>query len=262
MRTRLPWLRLLGALLLLAIPGCTLETDVPELSGACGGISDAKERMACLEKQTVRLTVIHTGDIHSRILPYDFDVLATDERLGLQQGNAPFGGIARAAHVVKRIRANAEHVIHVDSGDVFQGAPIFNEFEGAPEILALNQIGMDAYIIGNHEFDNGPINLYDKLRYATFPVLAANYQWRPTQGQAAEPLRDAARPYTIIDRDGLKVGVIGMANLSSLSSISYGDGGLGITVLENVQVVQSYIDILRPQVNVIVCVTHLGLGED
>ncbi|MDX9722961.1 MAG: 5'-nucleotidase C-terminal domain-containing protein, partial [Myxococcota bacterium] len=78
----------------------------------------------------------------------------------------------------------------------------------------------------------------------------------------AEPLRDAARPYTIIARDGLKVGVIGMANFSSLSSISSGDGGLGITVLENVQVVQSYIDILRPQVNVIVCVTHLGLGED
>ncbi len=231
---------------LIGFGACTMEMDPPKLDPELG----------------VRVSVIHTGDIHSRILPFDMDLLATDERLGLMQGEAPFGGFARAAHVIKKIRANARHVIHVDSGDVFQGAPIFNEFHGEPEILLFNKIGMDGFIIGNHEFDEGPINLYDKLSMAQFPVLAANYQWRPTKGQDQEPLRNTARPYTIVDSNGVKIGIIGMANFSSLSSITYGDSGLGITVLENVEVVQAYIDLLRPKVNIVTMVTHLGLGED
>lgn len=210
----------------------------------------------------IRLTVIHTGDIHSRLLPYDMDLMATDERLGMNQSNEPFGGIARAATVIRKIRSQAQHSIHVDSGDVFQGAPIFNEYHGEVEIYALNYLGMDAFIIGNHEFDDGVANLYDKLSKAQFQILAANYQWKPTQGNEYLPLKDVARPYTIVNAQGIKVGVIGMANYSSMSSSTYGDNSLGITVLENVQVVQSYIDLLQNDVNIMTMVTHLGLGED
>lgn len=210
----------------------------------------------------IRLTIIHTGDIHSRLLPYDMDLMATDERIGMTQANEPFGGIARAATVVRSIRKAAQHSVHVDSGDVFQGAPIFNEFEGEPEILAVNHLGMDAFIIGNHEFDFGASNLYDKLAKAQFSVLAANYLWRNTQGTQAEPLKEIARPYAIINANGVKVAVIGMANYSSMSSITYGDNSLGITVLENVELVQSYLDLLKNEANVLTMVTHLGLGDD
>lgn len=210
----------------------------------------------------VRLTVIHTGDIHSRILPYDMDLMATDERLGMTQANEPFGGIARAATVIRKIRSQAQHSVHVDSGDIFQGAPIFNEYNGEVEIYAANYLGMDAFIIGNHEFDNGVENLYDKLSKAQFTILAANYQWKPTVGNEYLPLKDVARPYTIVNTNGLKVAVIGMANYSSMSSSTYGDNSLGITVLENIQVVQSYLDLLKNDANVLTMVTHLGLGED
>jgi len=210
----------------------------------------------------IRLTAIHTGDIHSRLLPYDMDLMATDERLGMSQSNEPFGGIARAATVIRKIRSQAQHSIHVDSGDVFQGAPIFNEYHGEVEIYALNYLGMDAFIIGNHEFDDGVANLYDKLSKAQFQILAANYQWKPSQGNEYLPLKDVARPYTIINAQGIKVGVIGMANYSSMSSSTYGDNSLGITVLENIQLVQSYIDLLQNDVNILTMVTHLGLGED
>lgn len=210
----------------------------------------------------IRLTAIHTGDIHSRLLPYDMDLLSTDERLGMNQANEPFGGIARAATVIRQIRSQAQHSVHVDSGDVFQGAPIFNEFNGDPEVQALNYLGMDAFIIGNHEFDNGVSNLYDKMSKAQFTILAANYQWKPSQGNDYLPLRDVARPYTIINAQGVRVAVIGMANFSSMSSSTYGDNNLGITVLENIQVVQSYINLLRNDANIITMVTHLGLGED
>jgi len=117
-------------------------------------------------------------------------------------------------------------------------------------------------VIGNHEFDNGVLNLDDKLSRAQYSVLAANYLWRPTEGEELAPLSNIAKPYTVINADGVTIGVIGMANFSSLSSISYGDSGLGITVLESKQTVQEYVNLLRPYVNVIVVLTHLGLGED
>ena len=225
---------------------CTVEMETEDLNFESG----------------IRLTVIHTGDIHSRLLPYDMDLMATDERIGMKQENEPFGGLARAATIVKQIRKQAQHSVHVDSGDVFQGAPIFNEFEGEPEILALNHLGLDAFIIGNHEFDYGQTNLYDKLAKAQFSILAANYQWKNTQGTNAEPLKEIARPYAIINANGVKVAVIGMANYSSMSSITYGDNSNGITVLENIQLVQSYLDILKNEANVLTMVTHLGLGDD
>lgn len=232
------------------------------LGGMLGGCTTDMEADDIDFESGIRLTAIHTGDIHSRLLPYDMDLMATDERIGMVQANEPFGGIARAATVIRDIRAKAQHSIHVDSGDVFQGAPIFTEYNGEPEIYALNYIGLDAFIIGNHEFDHGVQNLYDQLSRAQFAVLAANYQWKPSQGNEFLPLEDVARPYTIINANGVKVAVIGMANFSSMSSSTYGDNNLGITVLENIQVVQSYIDLLKNDVNIMTMVTHLGLGED
>ena len=253
---------LLVLLLLLLSFGCTEEVTVTPHDGPCKDLPDAAQRKACYESLGVRLTVIHTSDWHSRLLPYDLDVLATDERLGLLQANEPFGGVARAAHIIKRERANADRAIHIDSGDCFQGAPIFNEFMGEAEIAAMNEVAVDAFVIGNHEFDNGVLNLDDKLSRAQYSVLAANYLWRPTEGEELAPLSNIAKPYTVINADGVTIGVIGMANFSSLSSISYGDSGLGITVLESKQTVQEYVNLLRPYVNVIVVLTHLGLGED
>jgi len=244
--------------------GCTDDTAErpPSFDAPCETIADADARAECRRRHGVRLTVLHTSDWHSRLLPYDLDVLATDERLGLLQTNEPFGGAARMAHILKRERANSERAIHVNSGDCFQGAPIFNEFLGEAEIRAMNEIGTDAFVIGNHEFDNGTLNVYDKLSLAQFPVLAANYRWKPNKGLDEAPTNEVARPYTIIHAEGVRIGVIGIANFSSLSSISYADSSLGIQVLESVQTVQAYVDLLRPQVNVIAVLTHAGLGED
>ena len=49
------------------LAGCTTEMETDDINFSSG----------------IRLTVIHTGDIHSRILPYDMDLMATDERIGM-----------------------------------------------------------------------------------------------------------------------------------------------------------------------------------
>src|SRR5262249_52433960 len=69
-------------------------------------------------------------------------------------------------------------------------------------------------------------------------------------------------PYTVFDLQGLKVGVVGMGNLSSLTSIFDRPNRLGILPLNTIETAQFYIDLLRPQVDVIVFVSHLGLEVD
>ena len=211
-----------------------------------------------VEGQDIRITFLHTSDIHSRLIPYDMTVLASDRSLGLHQHNQPFGGIARLAHIIQRERARGERVLYVDSGDCFQGAPIFNVFYGEIEQRVMSQLRPDGVVIGNHEFDEGLTNYVKQLKnWATYPVLAANYLYVP-----GNPLAELSRPYHIANVGGIRVAMIGIANFSSISSITDVGNSLKIIALDNIQVLQEWIDFLRPNVDLIVGVSHAGLGED
>ena len=216
-------------------------------------------------KGQVHLTLIHTSDIHSRLYPYDFQVSQTDSGLGLGAPNAVVnvGGAARVSYIVGRERARSSRVLHLDGGDCFDGAPIFNFYNGEPEIRAQSALGVDAMIVANHEFDHGALNLGIQLqKWANFPVLAANYELEDPSLPGASPLGGILQPFTVFDVQGLRVGVIGMGNLSSLGSIFTQPNRLGIVPLNTTEVAQFYVDLLRPQVDVVVVVTHLGIEVD
>lgn len=223
------------------LAGCAVQRDDPNIAG-----------------QDLRLSFLHTSDIHARFLPYRMSVTLTDEDLGLLQEREPFGGIARMAHIIHRERQRGERTVLLDSGDCFQGAPIFNAFKGEVAIKSMSMLRPDAVVVGNHEFDEGLGNYVDKLqRFSTFPTVAANYLFVP--GNA---LGSLVEPYVIVNAEGLKIGVIGIANFSSMSSITDIGNSLGIIPLNIEQVVQDYIEILRPQVDLIVAVSHAGLSKD
>jgi 5'-nucleotidase / UDP-sugar diphosphatase len=234
------------AVVALAAPACTVTRESPNLVG-----------------QDVRLTVMHTSDIHSRLFPYTFVPNRFDRDYGLVPENGPFGGAARMATIIKRERGAAARSLWLDSGDCFQGAPVFNQFKGEAELRALSLMGLDAAVVGNHEFDLGSQNLFDQIdRWAQFPLLAANYLFEDPINPAERSLRDVVKPYTIFDVDGLKVGVIGMGNWSSMTGIFEGGNSLGVRPLVDGQVVEEYVRLLRPVVDVVVLVSHLGLDED
>ncbi|MBK7582144.1 MAG: 5'-nucleotidase C-terminal domain-containing protein [Myxococcales bacterium] len=216
-------------------------------------------------KGQTKLTLIHTSDIHSRLFPYAIQITQSDASLGLGTADAvtTVGGVARMASVVARERAKSDRVLHIDGGDCFQGAPVFNFFDGEAEIRALSAMGIDAQVIANHEFDKGALNARTQLyKWANYPVLAANYLLDDPQNPMSPGLENVLQPFTTFNLRGLKVGVIGMGNLSSLSSLYERPSRLGITPLETIDVAQAYIDLLRPLVDVIVFVTHLGLSSD
>jgi 5'-nucleotidase / UDP-sugar diphosphatase len=233
---------------MLFVAGCTVQQEQPNLVG-----------------QDIRLTFIHTSDIHSRLFPYNFVPNTFDRADGLQV--APYGGIARIATIAKRIRASANRSLWLDSGDCFQGAPVFNLFKGEAEMRALSVAGMDGAVLGNHEFDLGAKNLFDKIdNWASYAVLAANYAWDDppagTVGSDGRSLRDVVPPFMLYNVKGVRVGVIGMGNVSTITSIYEGGNSLGFRPIADEDALEQWVRILRPVVDVVVVVSHLGLDED
>ncbi len=216
-----------------------------------------------LPGQQIRLTLLHTSDLHSRLLPYDFNPLKTDTDLGLIPEAGPFGGATRMAAIVKRERKNAGRVLHLDSGDSFQGAPIFNVNLGEAEYKFLSLMGVDAAVIGNHEFDAGALNFTRQLRDAArFPVLAANYVWEPQSSATSNQTQNYTEPYVVKNVQGLKVGIIGLGNIGSLNSLIEQPNSLQIVPVEQNEIVRAYVDLLRPTVDLMMVVSHAGLTED
>ena len=236
---------------------------------ACASNATPPSPRPCPDGQTcqVSLTLLHTSDIHSRLFPYELSITQVDTGLGLGEINtiADVGGVARMAYVVNRERARADRVLHLDSGDCFQGAPIFNFFSGEPEVRSLSAMGIDAAVIGNHEFDRGAQNVATQMqRWGSFPLLAANYRF--DQASQDYPnfgrLGTVTRPFTVLNTGGLRVAVIGMGNLSSLTSVFDQPNKVGITPINTAEIAQFYIDLLRPYVDMVVMLTHLGLEVD
>ena len=226
--------------------GCTIEQPQPDLVG-----------------QDIRLTIIHTSDIHSRLFPYHFVPNKFDQDYGILPGNGPYGGIAKIATMVKRIRASTDRSIWLDSGDAWEGAPVFNEFKGEAEIRALSLAGLEGEVLGNHEFDLGSKQLYTEIdQWSQFPHLVANYAFDDPPDPQNPSLRDVVQPFEVYDIQGLRIAVIGMGNQDTLLGSFEGGNSLGFRPVDNTTVLQEYVALLRPTVDLIVVASHLGLDND
>ncbi len=144
------------------------------------------------EPEILKLTILHTNDVHSRIEPFPMD----------GSRNQGLGGAARRAALIKRIRQEEEHVLLFDSGDIFQGTPYFNFYHGELEMKLMSQMGYDAATIGNHDFDAGIDGLYQQLPNARFPFISSNYDFSNTV------MNDQTLPYKIFQVAHLKIGVL------------------------------------------------------
>ncbi len=251
----------------LPAPSPRLSLGALPLLAACAGGPFPRavtDPAPAIDGEDVRLTFIHTSDIHSRLLEYDFDPSFTDNQLGLADDVGPYGGIAKMTYIARRERAKAGRVLHLDSGDCFQGAIIFNEYAGEAEMRLLTEMGVDAAVVGNHEFDATAQNLADQYgAWGGFDLLAANYDFETSSEPWATQLEEMVLPSVIYDLDGLRVGVIGLANLSSLNSIYDESNSMGITVIEAGDAIEAEAAKLKSQgADFIVVLSHMGLDDD
>ena len=153
---------------------------------------------ACARDKKQSITILGTTDIHGVILPYDFI-----EKKDLDVS------LAGVCSYVNKVRKEKESVILLDDGDNLQGQPTvyyYNFIDTASphiNVEAMNYIGYDAGTVGNHDIESGH-QVYDRLRKEyRFPLLAANAVNKIT----GEPY---FKPYTIIERSGIRVAVFGL----------------------------------------------------
>ncbi len=144
--------------------------------------------------ELVKLTILHTNDVHSRIDPFPMD----------GSRNQGLGGASKRASLIEKIRKEEGHVLLLDSGDIFQGTPYFNFFGGELEFKLMSEMKYDATTIGNHDFDAGIDGLVKQLPHCNFPFLISNYKFSDTV------MNGRTRSYKIFEYDDVKVGVFGL----------------------------------------------------
>src|SRR4029079_2469202 len=102
------------------------------------------------------------------------------------------------------------------------GGPVFNVLGAGPEVRWMSAFGVDAAVLGNHEFDKGAQNVATQFRHwGNYPLLAANYRFDQATHDIPNfgAIGTVVRPFTVLNVGGVKLGVIGMGNLSSLTSL-------------------------------------------
>ena len=189
------------------------------------------------------LLILHTNDTHSCVMPLNANLADT--------ALAGRGGYLRRLEMIRQERNTHPDLLLFDSGDFSQGSPYYNLFKGDVEVGLMNKMGYDAATIGNHEFDFGLDNMARIFRLAEFPIVCANYDFT---GTVVEGL---VKPYIILKRQGLKIGVFGLAPM--LESLVDDANCPGVKYLDPVATAQQMIDVLKKKkCDVIICLSHLG----
>ena len=192
--------------------------------------------------ETKKITILHTNDTHSHIDPFPID----------HPKNPNMGGAARRAAIIESIRKEEKNVLLLDAGDIFQGTPYFNYYGGELEFKLMSMMQYDLATMGNHDFDNGIDGFYAQLPHAKFDFVSANYDFKNTV------LNDIVKPYKIINKDGIKIGIFGLGvQLDGLVDKKlYKE-----TVYNNpIEVAQDMTRILKEEkkCDMVICLSHLG----
>ncbi|WP_281825426.1 bifunctional metallophosphatase/5'-nucleotidase [Jannaschia rubra] len=199
------------------------------------------------------LTILHTNDFHARFEPisaYDGPCAQEDNAAG-----ECFGGTARLVNAIAEAKARADNPILVDGGDQFQGTLFYTYYKGKMAAEMMNMLGYDGMTVGNHEFDDGPEVLSEFIDAIEFPILMSNADI------SAEPLlADKLKKSTVIERNGEKIGLIG---LTTEDTDELASPGPNVIFTDSVEAVQAEVDRLTAEgVNKIIVLSHSGYAVD
>ena len=190
------------------------------------------------------LTILHTNDTHSTVMPLGRNL--ADTML------ADRGGYLRRIALLNEERRLDPQLLLFDSGDFSQGSAYYSLFEGDVEVGLMNQMGYDAVTIGNHEFDFGLDNMIRIFRQARFPIVCSNYDFADTE------LKDLVKPYIVLKRKGVKIGVFALC--PPLDGLVFTKNYGPLRFLDPIEVTRQMVDLLRRQkrCDYVICLSHLG----
>ena len=182
------------------------------------------------------LTIIHINDVY-RILP---------------KGDR--GGMAKLASVINTEKSKKEHVVVTHGGDAFSPSLLSSVDQGKHMVDMLNQVGVDLFAVGNHEFYFGPDVFKQRSDEAKFEILSTNmHDPGNTQPNVKGSVIRKAGPY--------KVGFISVANVTVMNE--HTNIGSHLSYLPAMEVASKSAQSLREQgVDLVVLLAHTPLEND
>lgn len=190
------------------------------------------------------IVILHSNDTHSQIDPI---------RVGYNKG---LGGVERRLQYINSVREKygKDKVLILHAGDFNQGTPYYTLGHGNLEMELVDALGYDVTTLGNHEFDDGMEDLARRLKSAKHKTVCCNYDFSQT------PLRKYVKPYVIIRRAGLKIGIIG--------TTSYLEGNVmkahtkGLVRLDGIAEVNKWADFLKNKkhCDLVILLSHFGFS--
>lgn len=197
-------------------------------------------------QEPVNITILGTSDLHGTFVPWDY---ATDT------ANMA-GSLSQIATQVHKVRAQQPNVILVDAGDTIQGnfVETFKNDKTSPMILGFNALNYDVWVLGNHEFDFGLNVLSTSLDQFKGTALAGNIFW-----ESSKPYLPA---YKVVERQGVKIGIIGMDTPMTAEFAKGTDRVKGLNFTDPVGAVKTVIQQIHGKVDAIVLVAHMGIDNE
>ena len=192
-----------------------------------------------------RLTILHFNDTHSHLEP---------ERTGDETGLG--GAIERAACRDSIVKADGKrNVLFLHAGDFSQGTSYFSVLGGDIEVDLINALKYDCITLGNHEFDNGVDELARRMSKVKCPVVCANYDFSQL------PLGAYVRPYAIVRKAGMKIGIIGL--MPDITTLVSHEVSSKIPAFDNSEVVNKWASYLREEkkCDLVIALTHIGYDD-
>jgi len=204
-------------------------------------VNQARADFGKLGGGTHEFTILYTNDFHSALVPIPAYWLP---------GSPKLGGAAHLATLVEQERAAARTSFLLDSGDMFTGS-MSNLTDGEVLMEMMTLMGYDAMSAGNHEFDYG-WQLFEKAaNRVPFPILCCNIRHRGTAIRFT-------RPYTILERDGVRLGVIGVMGLNAARYTIMPSKVAELEFTDPVAETKACVAELRGTVDAIVVLGHQG----
>ena len=196
----------------------------------------------CETSDLKKITILHTNDVHSHIEPFSSEHSEFPNQ----------GGFERRSTLVNSIRNNNPNTLLFDAGDIFQGTPYFNFFNGDLEFKLMSLLKYDAVTIGNHDFDNGITGLYEQMPKASFDFLISNYDFSNTV------LEGKTKNYKIYNKSGIKIGVFGLG--IELEGLVTKELYKETKYLDPIEISRdiSYKLKFEENCDLIICLSHLG----
>lgn len=201
---------------------------------------------SCETSDLKKITILHTNDVHSHIEPFSSEHSEFPNQ----------GGFERRSTLVNSIRNNNPNTLLFDAGDIFQGTPYFNFFNGELEFKLMSLLKYDAVTIGNHDFDNGITGLYEQMPKASFDFLISNYDFSNTV------LEGKTKNYKIYNKSGIKIGVFGLG--IELEGLVTKELFKETRYLDPIEISRDISNKLKFEENcdLIICLSHLGYKYD